>query len=244
MTDAAQRIHAVTEATWPAARHWCRGPWTIRNGAGGGKRVCATTAEAAFSGADFQTAEADMRALNQPRLFMVRQGETALDDALDARGYRIIDPVNLYVAPVGLIDDRPIPRVTTFNIWEPLAIMREIWAEGEVFADRIAVMQRCKCPKTGLFGRANDHPSGVGYVAVHDGMAMVHALHVRPAQRRHGSARWLMRHAARWARAQRAEQISALCVRTNDAANQLYISMGFALVGQYHYRIHPDDRTP
>ena len=243
MTDRAGQLQSVTEATWPAARAWPEGPWTLRDGAGGGKRVSAATAEAAFSDADIHMADTAMQAMGQPRLFMIRQAETALDEALATRGYAVIDPVNLLIAPIELIDDRNIPPVTAFEIWEPLAIMREIWAEGGISADRIAVMQRCTCPKTALLGRANDHPSAVGYVAVHDGIAMVHALHVRPAMRRHGSARWLMRRAAHWGRSQGAQEIAALCTQANDAANELYHSMGFALVGQYHYRIHPDDRT-
>ncbi|NJS39630.1 MAG: GNAT family N-acetyltransferase, partial [Rhodobacteraceae bacterium] len=34
-------IAAVMEATWPPAHHWQAGPFLMRDGAGGGKRVSA-----------------------------------------------------------------------------------------------------------------------------------------------------------------------------------------------------------
>jgi len=36
-----EKVMQVVEATWPPARQWDRGPWTIRDGAGGGQRVSA-----------------------------------------------------------------------------------------------------------------------------------------------------------------------------------------------------------
>ena len=39
-------LQAAMDATWPAAAMHRAGPWMLRNGAGGGKRVSAATAEA------------------------------------------------------------------------------------------------------------------------------------------------------------------------------------------------------
>ena len=237
MTPTVQTLYAVTEATWPPADRTSAGPWMLRNGAGGGKRVSAATAEGDWTDDDLAAAESAMRMLGDDALFMIREGEEALDFALDRRGYKIIDPVNLWVCPIDRLTDTPVPRVTAFAIWEPLAIMRDIWEAGGVGPDRIAVMNRAEVPKTGLLGRISDKPAGTAYCAISDRIAMVHALEIAKPHRRKGMGVWLMRQAAHWARANGAEWMSVLCTQANDGANGLYASLGMQVVGQYHYRI-------
>lgn len=233
-------LYAVTEATWPPARCEAVGPVTIREGRGGGKRVSAATvavsATGALTGADLDRAEAAMRALGQGSLFQVREGDGALDAMLATRGYRVVDPVNLYVATVDAFTGERVPRVTTFTVWEPLEIMRDIWAEGGIGPARVAVMERVEGPKTGLFGRLKDQPAAAGFVAVHDGVAMVHALEVGARHRRAGMGRLMMVQAAHWAAAQGARYLAVICTQDNAGANGLYSAMGFARAGTYHYR--------
>ncbi len=236
MMPGVRHLYSVIDSTWPAASERAHGPWLIREGQGGGQRVSAARALAPVTAADLPAAEAAMLALDQPRIFMIREGDTDLDAMLADAGYPIVDPVNLYVAPLSeLTTERP-PRVTTFDIWEPLAIMRDIWAEGGIGPGRIAVMERANCPKTGLFGRSNNRPAATGYVAIHDRVAMVHALEVLPQHRRAGLGRHMMRQASFWAAAQGATHMSVLCTKANIGANALYTSLGLTHVGQYHYR--------
>ena len=177
-----------------------------------------------------------MRALGQPMLFQVRDGDAEVDAMLEAAGYPIVDPVNIYVAALADQTGEHPPRVSTYTIWEPLAIMRDIWAAGGIGPARVAVMERVKGPKTSLFGRSNNRPVAAGFVAIHDRIAMVHALEVREGHRREGTGRYLMQQAAHWAADHDATHISVICTQANAAANGLYSSMGFTLVGQYHYR--------
>ncbi len=232
--DAAAIFEAV-EATWPAARLIRQGDVILRDGQGGGKRVSAATAERPLDALQIAQAEQAMEALGQTSLFMIRAGETALDQALDARGYEVIDPVVALATTTERLLDTPIPRLKTFCIWEPLAIMREIWAKGGVGPARIEVMGRAAC-KTGVFARHNDRPAGVGFVACHNGIAMVHAVEVLATQHRQGVAGWIMRQAAHWAKAQGAETIALLVTRANTGANGLYSGLGFQEVSAYHYR--------
>ena len=237
----AARLYEAIDGTWPAAETRRLGPFLLRRGEGGGQRVSAASALGPVTGADIDAAEAIMRAMGQPRLFQIREGDGALDAQLEARGYNVVDPVNLYVAPVGVLaTDRP-PPITTFDVWEPLAIQIDIWAKGGIGPGRIAVMQRVKGPKTSILGRLNDHPGGTAFAAIHDGVAMVHAVEVPPHQRKQGMGRWIMRVAAFWAQDAGARHIAVACTRANAAANALYASLGMSLVGQYHYRKHPDD---
>lgn len=229
-----QRLYDICEATWPPARAWQQDGWTLRDGAGGGKRVRAATRT--DPGADIASAERAMKQAGDVPLFMLRDGEDALDAQLEERGYKIIDPVNLYACPIAQLTDIPIPRVTAFTIWEPLAIMEEIWAQGGIGPDRLAVMARAKV-KTGILARWNEKPAGTAFVGVHDNVCMLHALEILPHQQRQGVGKWVMRKAAFWGAEQGAQTLAVLCTKANAGANALYTSLGMAQVGSYHYRI-------
>ncbi|MEO0766953.1 MAG: GNAT family N-acetyltransferase [Pseudomonadota bacterium] len=238
----AQAFYAAIDGTWPAATKQNIGHWIIRDGQGGGKRASAATGDGS---GDIAQAEMAMRALNQTPLFMIREEDGALDAALDARGYQIIDPTNGYATPVQTLTDIPIPRVTAFAIWEPLAIMEEIWAKGGIGPARLNIMARARA-KTGILARWNEKPAGVGFVAIHDGIAMVHAVEVLEHQRRQGVAQWIMRQAAFWARDNGAHTLAVLTTARNGPANALYQRLGFDPAPGYHYRILPtkDDTSP
>jgi len=232
-----QRYYAVTEATWPSAREFTLGPITLREGLGGGSRVSSATINGPVTDSDIAAAETAMRDMGQVPQFMIRDGEDELDAQLAARGYLVKDPVNIWACPVTLLTDVEIPRVTTFCIWEPLAIQCEIWAAGGIGPERLAVMERAKGPKMSLLSRQDEKPGGTGYCAIHDGVAMVHALEILPHQRRKGVGVWMMRQAAFWALENGADTLSVICTKRNEGANGLYASLGMTSVGQYHYRI-------
>jgi GNAT superfamily N-acetyltransferase len=237
------RYFAAIDNTWPARRIIEEGPWTIRDGDGGGKRVSAATARGPVTDADIGRAEAAMRALGLEPLFQIRPGDQALDNLLAARGYRQIDPSVIHGIDAARLTDTPVPRVTVFAIWEPLAIMSEIWAAGGIGPARLRVMERASAPRTALFGRQREMPAGVAFVAIHDGIAMLHALEILPHQRRQGMAVWMMRAAAFWAVENGATTLSVICTRANGPANALYASLGFSVVEQYHYRQRPKETT-
>jgi GNAT superfamily N-acetyltransferase len=234
-------IFDVIDGTWPAARYDTSGPFTLRLGQGGGNRVSAATQNATFTPDDLPRAENAMRALGQDPLFMIRPDDIALDAALDERGYAIRDEVMIYTCSIERLCDRPLPRVTVFTIWQPLAIMTEIWAKGGIGPGRLAVMERAQGPKTGLLARLNEKPGGTGYVAIHNGIAMLHALEILPHQRAQGLGGWMMRGAALWAKRQGAHTFSVICTTANTGANALYASLGMDAVGTYHYRYIPKE---
>ncbi|WP_171131953.1 MULTISPECIES: GNAT family N-acetyltransferase [unclassified Ruegeria] len=227
----------IVDGTWPAAEFIQDGPFRLRRGEGGGSRVSAASRIGAFSEADIDAAEQAMLGMGQKRLFCVWPGDEALDEQLAIRGYEVLDPVNIYSCPVEHLTDVPIPRVTVFTLWEPLAIMREIWARGGIGPARLAVMDRAAGPKTGLLIRHKDQPAGTGFVAAQDGVAMVHALEILSDHRRQGLGKWAMRAAAFWALENGAKTLSVICTQENVGANGLYSSLGMELVGTYHYRL-------
>ncbi|AMY71926.1 GNAT family N-acetyltransferase [Frigidibacter mobilis] len=230
-------LPAVMDGTWPAAALHRAGPWLVREGRGGGKRVSAASAEAPWRPADIALAEAAQAALGQPALFVLRAGEEALDAELEARGYRVVDPVVAYAAPVAQLTTVPVPPVRVFDVWPPLAIQTEIWAEGGIGPERLAVMARGGSDRTALLGRINDRAAGAAFVALHAGTAMLHALHILPDQQRNGLGAHMMRGAAFWAQDRGAGNLSLVVTRENAPARALYASLGMQIVGQYHYRM-------
>ena len=238
---AAARLATVIEATWPPLHRHRLGPWTIRDGAGGGKRVSAASAETLVSEADLPQAEAAMRALGQPPLFLIRLWDSGLDAMLAARDYQKIDPVLAYAAPVDRFG--PPPTMTSFPHWPPMAIARSLWEEAGIGPARLAVMDRAKGPKTAVIARARDRAAGVAFVALDGDIAMLHGLEITPDQRRQGCAAIILRAAAAWARDQGATVLCLVVTEANAAARALYVSAGMEVVGRYHYRQEPPPKA-
>lgn len=229
-------LSAAMLATWPPEEVRRLGPWTLRRGRGGGNRVSAATLDGPHG--DIAEAEAAMRDWGQPPLFMVRSGEDRLDAALEARGYPIRDPVLLLGAAPGRLE--PHERSERVLVGPgPLAAMREIWAEGGIDGPRLAVMQRVAGPRAFLLGRLGDRPAASAFAAVHDGIAMLHAVEVAPFARRHGIGSMLARAAAGWARDEGAGLIALAVTRDNAEARALYQRIGMTDLGAYHYRAAP-----
>lgn len=226
----------LIDATWPAAGYSRAGAFTVREGRGGGSRVSAATCDGAFGEADIDAAEAAEAALGQRPLFMVRNGQEALDAALAARGYRVKDPVAIHAAPTAVLATPAPGPMTAFALWPPFEIMRDLWTEGGIGPARLAVMDRARGPKTAIMGRIRDRVSGVAFVAVDGSRAMLHALEVTPGLRRQGSAVNIMRKAAEWAQDHGATELFLAVTRDNLAANALYASLGMRIVENYHYR--------
>ncbi|MBA3911107.1 MAG: GNAT family N-acetyltransferase [Rhodobacter sp.] len=226
------QLSAVMEATWPPARSWRLGPFTLRDGAGGGKRVSAASAAEPWTEVDLAKLEA---AMAEP-LVLIRDGDEGLDSALETRGWRVVDPVVAYVAAVSdLVAD--LPPLSAFAHWPPLQIARTIWGEGGIGPARLAVMERVVGDKAVLLARMADRPAGVAFVARLGDDAMLHALEVRPALRRQGAGEVLLRAAANWAAAVEASRLSLVVTRQNMAARALYTRLGMQVAGQYHYRM-------
>jgi ribosomal protein S18 acetylase RimI-like enzyme len=221
----------VMEATWPPARAWAEGPFTLRDGAGGGKRVSAASCDGDWTEADLATLDA----MDRP-LVLIRATDQVLDAALADRGWRIVDPVLAYAAPV-LRLAADLPPLAAFPHWPPLAVARAIWDEGGIGPARVAVMERAGGARTALLARDGDRPAGVAFVACHGADAMLHALEVRPPLRRRGVGATLLVAAANWAAAQGADRLSLVVTERNAAARALYARHGMEVVGQYHYRM-------
>ena len=236
----AQKLYAVIDGTWPSSAKQAIGPWTIRLDQSGSSRVSAATAELPPSANDIPMAEMAMREADQTPLFMIREGERALDLLLKEKGYVVRDPVNMFAAAVEDIATKRPPPVTCFEVWPPLTVQHEIWSWGGISDGRLDIMDRARHPKTTLLGRHNDRPAGTVFVSIAADCAMIHALEIAEDFRRAGLAANLTRAAAFWAKANGAAYLTLVTTRDNAPANALYASLGMTVVGQYHYRRFPE----
>ncbi|WP_240611076.1 GNAT family N-acetyltransferase [Oceaniglobus ichthyenteri] len=231
------QLFAALAATWPAAAQTHAPPFLLRDGAGGGKRVSAASVIGPVGPDDIANAEIAMARLGHPPLFSLRGNLGPVDALLADRGYRMVDPTVIRACPVGALSRFDLPRLAAFTLWEPLEIMREIWAEGGIGPERMAVMARVTGPKTALLGRSQARAAGAGFVALHGDIAMVHALEIRANARRQGAARHMMIAAAKWAQSHGARHMAIAVTQANGAANGLYTSLNMPVCATYHYRI-------
>lgn len=243
MQPTSQDLYDVIEATWPPLHCFKEGVWTLRDGAGGGKRAAAATATGLVTQDDLAIMETAMARLGQAPLVMVRAGQDVLDQFLDSAGYTVVDPVVLYAAPVDILT-APLPPVSAFAHWPRLAITTDMWAKGGIGPARLDVMARVKGHKSAVLARTEDTPAGVAFVAIHKKIAMIHAIEVSPNLRRKGTARNIMRAAANWAQDLGADQFSLAVTERNTGARALYTSLGLEVVGHYHYRLKEPTKGP
>ncbi len=235
MIPSQDRLFEALDRTWPAAAQFQAGPWLIREGKQGGQRVSAATPTSATAAQEISLAEAKMDALGQERLFQINPDrDGALDQALEAKGYVIRDPVLFYVAALSALG--PAKSESVVMVWPPLAKSEEIWADGGIGPGRLRVMERVAGAKTSILARKDDHPAGTAFVAVDNEIAMIHAIEVPRNARRKGAATDMLNAAAGWAKRQGASNLALAVTRRNVAANGLYASLGMTPVGGYHYR--------
>ncbi|MEM1235198.1 MAG: GNAT family N-acetyltransferase [Pseudomonadota bacterium] len=240
MTPSLSEMAEAVWVTWPGEATVPGDAFTLRQSGDDSRRSRAATANRAASDAEIATAAATMRGWGQPAMFWVPGDAPEFEAQLSALGYAAHDASWYYIAPVSVLAARTPPRVSTFEIWEPLAIMADIFAATGTSHARQGVMARADCPKTTILGRVDAKPAGVTYVGAHGALAMVHAVGVLPQHRRKGLAAQMMAQAAIWAGRHGCEWIGLAVGQGNEGACALYASLGMEAVGSYHYRTLPE----
>jgi N-acetylglutamate synthase len=229
---------AALQATWPPAAERRLGPVTLRDGAGGGRRVSAATLDGPFDPGAIDAATAAMRAGGQAPLYRVRADQGALDAHLAGQGFALVDPTLFLSAPVATLAAPPRP-ISLFGLWPPLAIQSQIWAEAGIGPARQAIMARVAGPKAAFIARVNNRAAGVAFAALHQTTAMLHALEILPEARRQGVGRLMVTGIAHWAQTQGAATLALAVTEGNAPARALYTGLGMAQAGRYHYREAP-----
>lgn len=232
MRPDARQADAAIAATWPGRAQRRVGPWIIRQGDAGGRSRAAFLVEP-YAPGQVGVAEAAIAAQGDSPLFRVRDWDGELAAELAASGYAELDPTLVLAAdPAALAEPEPS---TGIEGWPPVALMEEIWADGGIGPARIATMDRFEGPRTAILVRDGQRPAALCHVNLHDGIAVVHAVHTVPHLRGRGRGRQAMLCAARWARQQGAGALLAPVAAVNAPARALYASLGLVDVGGYRY---------
>ena len=228
----------VIDETWPAAEYRKTDRFTCRRGCGAGMRVSAITLSDDWDESGFHTASEVARFWGQKPIFSIRPGQLRLDAFLAKQGYAKCFETLVLAAPTSQVSGHAIADEVDACSEVLLQIQRDIWqAGGHITEPRLDVMERVRTPKTYLLGRLNNRPSGCGFVAISDGIAMLHALEILPSARRRGLGIRLTAKAALWAARRDASHFSLLVTAENTAARAMYEALGMELVCKYHYRV-------
>ncbi|MBC6442486.1 MAG: GNAT family N-acetyltransferase [Rhodobacteraceae bacterium] len=232
-----EKVFAAIDATWPAAHYSQAGPWCIREGRGGGQRVSAASTRARVTATDVAEAETAMQALGQPPVFMIRGDQPRVDSVLDRLGYRMKEPVGVWSGPVKRVAEGYERSLATIFAEYPMPILAEIWAAGGIGPARLDIMRRTAGPKTCILGRCGDRPRGAAFVAMHQDVAMAHAVEVCADARRQGVAERMMKAAAWWAGRTGAAELAVLTAARNTGTQAMLGKLGMRPVTHYHYRV-------
>lgn len=237
--DEARLLEALVRTWPPAAEDDAAAPgWRLRDGAGGGKRVAAALSLGATDPAPLAEA---MRRLGREPLVMVPASDAPLDATLAAAGWEVVDPTLLYAGDAAALGDLAMAKgVRWAEVEARLVLLEEVWEAGGVGPARRAVMDRAAEPKTVIMARTDMAVAGLGFVAVDDGIAMLHAVEIRPEHRRQGGGRAVLAGAARFALRHGARVLALAVTEVNAPARTLYQNAGMTVVGGYRYRRAPD----
>ena len=230
MRPDAARVMAAIKATWPSAEIRRVGPFDVPMDRDGTRRSQA----ARLVGVDASEAEiAAVEAARPGGVIGTLEGD-AIEATLERLGHAPEGHSLLMAGPAAPLAG-PLPVMTGFAHWPPLAICGRLWDETGNDAARRAPMERAPHPKTAVIVRAEDRPAGILFAAVDGDCAALHAVATLPEMRRKGVGMTGMRHAARWAAGHGADWIVLPVEATNAPAVALYRSAGLSPVGAYRY---------
>jgi N-acetylglutamate synthase len=243
-----QSVEEACLNAWPALQEILFDGWLIRLAEGQTRRTNSVNVIGpGYRPLDekIETCERLYRAHGLPPLFRIRSdADPALEQALDARGYRAEDETRTLYRDLGTGIPPAVPGVD----------LLEGGASGEWLTARAKIsgkpLRRNDIRKRLLdlvalpvaFAARRDDEGrivSVAYGAVHDGLVSLQWVATDPAARGQGHARAAMIALMRWA-VERCQARGACLqvVATNEPAIALYEGLGFATeLYRYHYRV-------
>ena len=228
-------LERLAADAWPPLEQVEVDGWRLRAAAGVTRR--ANSALPLSSSLPVEAVVAFYRARDLPPLVQV--SDAATDAALAQRGWqREID--------VEVLTGRPPSGASTAKLQpQPDDDWLGCWwdvdgrggpAELEVVR---AMLARIQVPAAYASVVRDGRTVAVGRGVAHEGHLGVFSMAVRPAFRRQGLAREVLRALGNWASSHGATTAYLQVFGTNHQARSLYASEGFTRSHLYHYRVHP-----
>ncbi|MDY0811848.1 GNAT family N-acetyltransferase [Kitasatospora purpeofusca] len=170
---------------------------------------------------------------------------TALDAALDARGYRRDAATLVCTAPAAAVAEavRPATSLDVTLAEHPTRAWLDAYAalepSGSGRAEAERLFHRITGPAAHLGVEREGRLVGIGLVVAAPGCAGVFCMATDPAHRRRGIAGAILHVGARWAQARGAQTLYLQVTAGNTTARRLYERVGFEVSHSYHYRLKP-----
>lgn len=253
------RLDAIEDlelSAWPGLASAHSRGWLIRLSRGFTRR--ANSAMALRHGADLGPAElADVEALyarhGRPAIVRVtHKAAGGLDDRLAARGYTLLTPSEVRIAPIGDLRPDAAPNAAPDAAPDAAivvsATLPDTWvadfgaANGRPDFDAAAmagIIANIVAPAG--FARLAEagETIAVGMAVVLDGLVELQSIAVRPHRRGRGLGRRILAALMAWGADNGAREAVLSVEAANAPAIRLYDSLGFKLAGRYHYRLQP-----
>ena len=250
-----RRIEEASLNAWPALHQMLLDGWVLRFARGFTKRSNSVTP--LYSGSQptvGQLLKAKVRFCEnlyaRERLqcvFRITTGaegvdQSALDDFLDARGYRLADPSLVLNASIG---ERAVPpgwSVLTLKEWlNAYATLTGMPGKFMRLHGAILHAVRTECAHAVL--RDGDQVLACGLGVVERDLFGLFDIVTHPAHRRQGCGEALVRGLLAWGRERGARTAYLQVTQSNAAAQALYRKLGFVQRYRYWYRIDATGAT-
>jgi ribosomal protein S18 acetylase RimI-like enzyme len=227
---------------WPAQQTLSVGGWVFRSAGGCTKR--ANSANALSPWASFETvrreAEAYYAQKGLPAIFRLSPlAPAACDAALEAAGYRRLDPSVVMVAPLGRQDEHAV---------ELASAPSGEWLDGTAAANNVptelraahdAIVNGIAVPACFATLRQDGAAIGFGLAVRERGAVGLFDIAVAPAWRGQGCGRAITHALMGWGQSGGAGAAYLQVNESNKIAIGLYERLGFREAYHYHYRAPP-----
>lgn len=242
---AREELVAIEQAAvhaWPASETRDIKGWLWRYSGGGFQRANSVS-PLNFYGADVEEAIDAVERLYfsraGPSRFQVIDGLSQpadLDRRLEARGYRIHDPVSTLAKRLGVCTCPPGIRVLD----QPSDGWMEIYLSN-ITPDRHAaapsILASVPAPRAFLALEADGQVISTALAVQCGGVVIAECVGTRRDERRSGAASRVMAGLEAWGTAQGASIAALQAVTANVPAQQLYAALGYTMVSKLHYRV-------
>ena len=234
-------IERAAEHSWPASERTMMGEWMLSAGDGFSRRrnsavPLGPVTDNLEDRLDAVTAWYMARGL--PTLYRVTPlCDPVIDTVLDQRGFSIEDPVLVMIRELPV--DEPSGKIVSLSAptdeWTAIEF-EALGIDRTLFRPWLSAIRAVPQPACFVIAMDGSRPVGAGFGAISDGLLGVFEVAVLPDDRRHGHARRMMSALHTYGDRGGAEQAYLQVVEENDAAVDLYRSIGYDVSHRYWYR--------